>query len=398
MDAVNIHAAVNCLLECSICLQVYQDPRILPCGHTFCLKCIQSSASHMCPLCKRDWQPPINGFQGLSKNFVVENFISSLPSVSKCSLAGSNIHGQVEYFCVDCWDPLCEKCAKGHLQFSKAAKGHVIKTISEVNLTDIEIHNRQKSMLCSLHKNQEVVLYCIDCKQFSCTVCYALSHNKHQCCSVEEADTAVTEKLNESVLSLQKSITRQEDSLKRLMQSKISIDEDKEKIICSIGELIRDAKQKLQAEFDKLICNVDECYIKTVQVICERVSLERLKLDQLVKDTRASLQSLQDAVSNLKRHLPPLSSAVERAKLATDNGQDEDSLKTAEAEAITSPVNRLSDISAWKSHMNNWLMSCVSTLPAKCDIPILNIDDIEMVHESRLISNFKNYLYKYWFL
>jgi len=27
--------------ECAICKEVFTDPRVLPCVHTFCLKCIQ---------------------------------------------------------------------------------------------------------------------------------------------------------------------------------------------------------------------------------------------------------------------------------------------------------------------------------------------------------------------
>lgn len=29
-------------LECSICLSQYEDPRFLPCLHTFCAKCLTS--------------------------------------------------------------------------------------------------------------------------------------------------------------------------------------------------------------------------------------------------------------------------------------------------------------------------------------------------------------------
>ena len=28
-------------LTCSVCLEQYTNPKILPCGHSFCLKCIE---------------------------------------------------------------------------------------------------------------------------------------------------------------------------------------------------------------------------------------------------------------------------------------------------------------------------------------------------------------------
>ena len=33
------------LIECAICLDYFDDPRILPCSHTFCLRCIQKTAA-----------------------------------------------------------------------------------------------------------------------------------------------------------------------------------------------------------------------------------------------------------------------------------------------------------------------------------------------------------------
>ena len=99
--------AVNSLMECSICLQVFKDHRILPCGLTFCLPCIQKTNNRLCPLCKREWTLPTRDMRSLPKNIIVENFIRSLPSV-----VGNDSYGTVKYFCTACWDPSCEEC--GH--------------------------------------------------------------------------------------------------------------------------------------------------------------------------------------------------------------------------------------------------------------------------------------------
>ena len=36
---------VQNLISCAICLDHFDDPRLLPCSHTYCLKCIQAVAS-----------------------------------------------------------------------------------------------------------------------------------------------------------------------------------------------------------------------------------------------------------------------------------------------------------------------------------------------------------------
>uniref|UniRef100_A0A8D3CUS1 RING-type domain-containing protein n=1 Tax=Scophthalmus maximus TaxID=52904 RepID=A0A8D3CUS1_SCOMX len=43
-------------LTCSICLTIFSDPVILPCGHSFCRECISLSlkSQRQCPQCRAD--------------------------------------------------------------------------------------------------------------------------------------------------------------------------------------------------------------------------------------------------------------------------------------------------------------------------------------------------------
>ncbi|XP_041373688.1 uncharacterized protein LOC121386751 [Gigantopelta aegis] len=53
-------------ISCSLCLEVFTDPRGLPCGHTYCLKCLQTHInvntfndnSFLCPNCRRETKIP----------------------------------------------------------------------------------------------------------------------------------------------------------------------------------------------------------------------------------------------------------------------------------------------------------------------------------------------------
>ena len=70
------------ITECAICTQVYTDPRVLPCGHTYCLKCIEAWTKDKqpgdevaCPLCRKQFTLPSNGVSDLPKNFFVNNFL-----------------------------------------------------------------------------------------------------------------------------------------------------------------------------------------------------------------------------------------------------------------------------------------------------------------------------------
>ncbi|XP_044283091.1 LON peptidase N-terminal domain and RING finger protein 3 [Varanus komodoensis] len=43
-------------LECSLCMRLFYEPVTTPCGHTFCLKCLERCLDHnpKCPLCKEE--------------------------------------------------------------------------------------------------------------------------------------------------------------------------------------------------------------------------------------------------------------------------------------------------------------------------------------------------------
>ncbi|WAR26411.1 TRIM3-like protein [Mya arenaria] len=64
----------NDLLHCSICLEKFQQPRALPCLHTFCHLCLQEfidtsarkgnlSSGFECPVCRRETLPDVKGGQ-----------------------------------------------------------------------------------------------------------------------------------------------------------------------------------------------------------------------------------------------------------------------------------------------------------------------------------------------
>lgn len=66
---------LNDLTECTICQRVYTDPRLLPCKHTYCLRCIDQYAkgaipgnSLLCPQCRHPFIIPQGGVAGLPNN------------------------------------------------------------------------------------------------------------------------------------------------------------------------------------------------------------------------------------------------------------------------------------------------------------------------------------------
>ncbi|XP_071397796.1 LON peptidase N-terminal domain and RING finger protein 3-like [Centroberyx affinis] len=69
-------------LECSLCMRLFYEPVTTPCGHTFCLQCLERCLDHnpKCPLCKEELSEYLAQRQ-YCKTALMENLISQyLPS------------------------------------------------------------------------------------------------------------------------------------------------------------------------------------------------------------------------------------------------------------------------------------------------------------------------------
>ncbi|XP_059819478.1 tripartite motif-containing protein 2-like isoform X1 [Hypanus sabinus] len=123
-------------LVCSICLDRYNNPKVLPCLHTFCERCLQNyippqSLSLSCPVCRQTSILPEKGVAALQNNFFISNLMEVLQRDPSCnreeasmkatvgavsghSLSCPNHEGKVmEFYCGPCETAMCGECTEG---------------------------------------------------------------------------------------------------------------------------------------------------------------------------------------------------------------------------------------------------------------------------------------------
>lgn len=103
-------------LTCPVCLDLFDDPRLLPCSHTFCCKCLHSTIKHpskyTCPLCRYEFAGhylPINRIVLALVEQIRENQLLYIQA--KCYECKSYEKLDV---CFHCDTLLCTKCHHRH--------------------------------------------------------------------------------------------------------------------------------------------------------------------------------------------------------------------------------------------------------------------------------------------
>ncbi|XP_030275756.1 tripartite motif-containing protein 35-like [Sparus aurata] len=118
-------------LSCPVCHDVYKDPVLLSCSHSFCKDCLQSwwreKQTQECPVCKArslTSDPPRNlALKNLCESFILtKDDRPSTGSEPPCSLHGEKL----KLFCLDHQQPVCVVCRD-----SKKHNNHRFRPIDE---------------------------------------------------------------------------------------------------------------------------------------------------------------------------------------------------------------------------------------------------------------------------
>ena len=129
------------IILCGVCSKPYNDPRILPCLHSFCQQCIhheiEKSGSQQvfkCPTCERSTRIPVGGASVLPQNlhlaFEVEaaGYMSKIVSNSDvcCDPCIDGRSGPAEVFCCTCYRFMCTICHEHHKRHPKLSKHNMV--------------------------------------------------------------------------------------------------------------------------------------------------------------------------------------------------------------------------------------------------------------------------------
>ncbi|CAF1408013.1 unnamed protein product [Rotaria magnacalcarata] len=192
--------SVDNLVKCAICLDLYDDPRCLPCSHTYCYKCIVNLCVEglgQCPMRDNTFISP-SIISKLPINRVAKDLVECIqksaqpkvqPSIrTKCDVCKKVV---CEFMCETCAKHYCTVCLK------------LLHDIDEFKTHKMNILvDESSSNFCSEHVDEKQKYWCSSCEKTVCSDCLLFEHKNHPFVTLEDVSQIAKTQFNSSAQRL----------------------------------------------------------------------------------------------------------------------------------------------------------------------------------------------------
>ncbi|NP_001314743.1 finTRIM family, member 64 [Danio rerio] len=282
--------------SCPVCLDLLKDPVTIPCGHSYCMRCITDcwnqedlTGVYSCPQCRQTFTPR----PALSKNVVFADMLEKLKQteVSAQCFAGP---GDVECdvctgrkrkamkSCLVCLSSYCPGHLQQHETFFKGKKQHKL----------MDATRRLQEAMCRKH-DKHLDIYCRTDQQCICYLCVIEKHKNHDTVTAAEERTEKQEQLSKKQKDLLRRIQQKVQEIQKLRETieshKLSAQtavEDSGKIFTELILYI----ERRRSEFTQLIRGQEKAAVSRAEGLLKRLEQE---VDEMKRRDSEMKQLLQ---------------------------------------------------------------------------------------------------------
>ena len=314
-------------LKCSICLELYKDPRILPCLHTFCLECLkrlvvdeEDKSTITCAQCRKNHSVPDGGVVMFLQNITILLDLMEAKSTDDkteklvCGSCTSN--DPAVAFCEMCGDLyLCNTCVSCHHRMK------ILKIHNVIKLDELVEHFMKFASDCPKHVGNQRNLYCKVCDTPVCTLCTRSDHTGHYYDEIDAVRSDVLSKVDTLIADARDKVHECKDAMNftDLVENKIIKEKRRieEEVNLKYDEIIKEVEIYRKQALD----DIEEAFAADGKVVCAgRNSIELLlnEIESCLKssDRFQSLVSLYPKIIVLTGQLLEQLKIVKKRKVA----------------------------------------------------------------------------------
>ena len=212
--------------KCHLCSKALNNPRTLPCLHSFCLKCLENlvyidgtrlQGEVECPTCMSPFQVSEEFIDDLPIPFLSGRFNDTqLDEVIQGNINCSNCEGSMAAisYCYVCSHYLCFRCDQAHhrLEYTRSHRNILLENAHSL---------LRRLAMCpeESHQEEPLSLYCQKCLECVCQVCYEESHRLHVVEYVGDAAEPKKQQINETLVQIEQEIAALNDKIKESQET-----------------------------------------------------------------------------------------------------------------------------------------------------------------------------------
>ena len=348
-------------LTCAICLDLYTNPKTLPCLHSFCQQCLESLPLDpqgdnyfiSCPTCRHCTQlPQPTG----AADFPVAFHINNLKEVYNLMIKVSG-HQQVTCdnctttnatgYCKECAKFLCEECIDVHKKWAPIAD-HIIASLDEVATSSSKMLPTKLKIKCSTH-NKPLEIFCRTCEELICHDCTVRVHRDHDYDLVSDCYPIHCQKLKTNLKSVSDKVTAVTDVLTGLTEKENEIKEQGEVVKEEIHVIVEEMIDVLRQSERQLTDDVDTIIGNKLEVLSDQKMSAKKKLIQLKKCQESVEQNLeicnpQQVVISTKQMMEHMTQVTEQVNIEEFNAREKADLYFKKDSNIVNTLHHIGDI------------------------------------------------------
>ena len=292
-------------VSCSVCSNIFTDPKQLPCLHSFCLNCLKQwhrtsrgRDTIRCPNCQALCTVPKTGdLKDLPTSFFLNGLIDVL-AIKECKsdhvrCGNCDKKSSESSYCFHCCVFWCEECVTGH-NIMRSNKDHRVLALKDFQDKDYEdVLNRPAFCPKEGHKKEELKYFCEKCENAVCQTCVTVDHSGH-------AMKLIDEEAGRQKIQIKSLVENQRRKLQAKINEVSQLDEDCAKLTQQ-GE---NAKRDIQRSAENLMTVIEAKKQNLLAVVEE--------------ETATSLELAAKRKAEIEGQITVINSSLEKAdKLLT---------------------------------------------------------------------------------